>query len=173
VQGCGAIGAAVATELADAGASLQVADLDAAAATRVAAATGAQVVDASDILAADVDILAPCATGGVINRESIETLRAWAICGAANNILADSEVGTMLAEREILFVPDFIASAGAVIAGVCKLQGRDDAEALIQQLGATTRTVLQEAAAAGVPTTTMATRHAEARLQAPRHGTAL
>ena len=40
-----------------------------------------------------------------------------------------------MAEREILFVPDFIASAGAVIVGVCELQDRDDAEALIEVQG--------------------------------------
>jgi len=54
--------------------------------------------------------------------------------------------------------------AGAVIAGVCGLQGRDDVEVLIKQLGVTTRAVLEEAADRGVPTTTVARQHAEARL---------
>jgi len=166
VQGCGAIGAAVAAALADAGMSLQVADLDPAAAARVAAATGASVVEPDSILTADVDIVAPCATGGVINHRTVEGLRAWAVCGAANNILADETVGVALAERGILFVPDFIASAGAVIAGVCGLQGRDDAEVLIRQLGATTRAVLEEAADQGVSSAAVARRYAEARLQA-------
>lgn len=163
VQGCGAIGSAVARALANAGASLQVADLDPAAAKRVAATTGARIVEPDAILAAAVDIVAPCAAGGVINRESIGSLRAWAVCGAANNILADESVGHQLVEREILFVPDFIASAGAVIAGVCELRGSDDTEALIQRLGATTRAVLQEAASLGTPTTMVATQWAEAR----------
>jgi len=166
VQGCGAIGAAVATALANAGAILQVADLDPAAATRVAAATGAHVVEPDEILSTDVDIVVPCATGGVINDESVGALRAWAICGAANNILEGETVGASLAERGVLFVPDFIASAGGVIAGVCQLQGREDAEALIRQLGATTLTVLQDAAAQGVPTTTVARRIAETRRRA-------
>jgi leucine dehydrogenase len=164
VQGCGAMGSAVAGAFADAGAILQVADLDPVAAARVAAATGARVVPPEAILAADVDILAPCATGSVIDHASVEAMRAWAVCGAANNILADESVGLALTERGILFVPDFIASAGAVIAGVCGLQGRDDAEVLIEQLGVTTRAVLEEAADRGVPTTTVARQHAEARL---------
>ena len=168
VQGCGAVGTAVATELADAGAILQVADVDPAAATRVAAATGARIVEPAAILGADVDIVAPCATGRVINDESVETLRAWAVCGAANNILADEAVGVLLAQREVLFVPDFIASAGAVIAGVCELQARDDAEALIQRLGATTRAVLQEAADRRTSTTAVARERAEASRQGRR-----
>lgn len=166
VQGCGVIGAAVAAELADAGATLVVADLDPAASARVAATTGARVAEPDAILMADVDIVAPCATGGVIDPEAVESLRAWAVCGAANNILADETVGVLLVERGVVFVPDFIASAGAVIAGVCGLQGRDDAEALIRQLGATTRAVLEEAAEQGVPTATVARRFAEARRQA-------
>ncbi len=171
VQGCGAIGAAVASALADAGASLHVADLDPAAASRVAKATGARVVEPDGILSADVDIVAPCATGGVINGESVEALRAWAVCGAANNILADEATGTLLVQREVLFVPDFIASAGAVIVGVCELQGRDDAESLIQQLGTTTREVLLEAAAEGTATTVVAQQRAEYMRQARRRGT--
>ena len=166
VQGCGAIGAAVAASFAEAGSVLQVADLDPQAASRVAEATGARIVAPATILSADVDIVAPCATGGVLGRESVEALRAWAVCGAANNILADEKVGAMLVEREVLFVPDFIASAGAVIEGVCELQGREDAEALIQQLGTTTRAVLLEAADSGSSTTVVARRVAEARLHA-------
>jgi leucine dehydrogenase len=163
VQGCGAIGAAVAAEMAAAGATLLVADINPAAADAVATETGATVVDPMTILAADVDILMPCATGGVVNQEAVEVMRAWSICGAANNILADASVGIRLHQREILFVPDFIASAGAVVAGICALQGRSDAETVIENLGTTTRTVLEEAAARGLPTTEIAIAMAEAR----------
>src|SRR5204862_363832 len=83
------IAAAVARALAAAGARLVVADLDPARARAVAADTGAEIVATDAILAADVDILAPCASGGVITAETARAVRAWAVCGAANNILAD------------------------------------------------------------------------------------
>jgi leucine dehydrogenase len=164
VQGCGAIGSAVATELAARGAELTIADIDGAAATRLAAATGATIVEPASILASDVDIVSPCAMGGVLTPDAAGGLRAWAVCGAANNILADPAVGDRLAAAKVRFVPDFIASAGAVIAGVCSLRGDDTTETLIESLGATTLEVLDTSVRREVSAQTVAVELAEARL---------
>ncbi|MBX3248032.1 MAG: Glu/Leu/Phe/Val dehydrogenase, partial [Myxococcales bacterium] len=118
VQGCGDIGGAVADALAAAGASLLVADLDAQRAGEVAARTGAEVVAPDAILDAAVDVVAPCAVGGAIDESVAERLRAWAVCGGANHVVASEAVDVLLHHRGIAFVPDVISSAGAVIDGV-------------------------------------------------------
>jgi leucine dehydrogenase len=65
----------------------------------------------NDILALDVEIIAPCAVGGTINKETIEHLSPSVkiICGGANNILNDeAEDGEILfREKGIVFIPDF------------------------------------------------------------------
>jgi len=148
---------------------LLVADIDATAAAAVAARTGASVMDPDEILTAAADIIAPCALGGVVTSELVPRLRAWAVCGAANNILASADAGVDLAERGILFVPDFIASAGAVIQGICDERGEiDRAPALIAALRTSAAEVLRRAAAAGTATTPVAIDLARERIRQTR-----
>lgn len=165
VQGAGAIGAAAAHALAAAGARVLVADLDVARARRLADATGARVVAPDEILFADADVVAPCATGGVLTAAAAARLRAWAVCGAANNILAASDAAAALAQRGILHVPDVIASAGAVIEGIGRtVMNLPDRTSLIDALGATAATVLAEARATGRTPTAVAESLAHRRL---------
>lgn len=167
VQGCGAMGAAVARALAAAGATLALADLEAARTTRLAEELGASVLPPDLILAADVDIVAPCAAGGVLTAASVAALRAWGVCGAANNMLADADAERALHERGVLMVPDFLSSAGAVIAGVgVDVMGLSDVTPLLAGLGATTTRVLETSSATGVSTTSVARALAEARIAA-------
>ena len=60
-------------------------------------------------------MLAPCALGGVLNEESIPALRCQIVCGAANNQLSREELAEDLADRDIIYAPDFIANAGGII----------------------------------------------------------
>ncbi len=168
VQGCGSIGAAVARQFDAAGAQLLVTDLDEDAATSTAHALGAKVVAPDEILRAEVDILAPCAAGGLLTTAAARDLRAWAVCGAANNILAGPEVEEALSDRDILFVPDFVSSSGAVILGVCHFHERDDTEALLEGLAHTTRELLQESLTSSESTTRLAERRARQRIAAGR-----
>ena len=115
VQGCGTVGAAVARAASALGAHVLVADIDDAAADALGSEVSASVVDADRILQVDADILAPCAVGGVLSEEVARTTPVWAVCGAANNILASPAVEGTLARRGILWVPDPLSSAGAVI----------------------------------------------------------
>src|SRR5436305_6764857 len=63
------------------------------------------------ILAAPADILAPCATGGVLGPRTIPHIRARIVCGAANNQLEDPERDdALLEERGILYLPDFLVN---------------------------------------------------------------
>lgn len=169
VQGCGAIGAAVSRALGAAGASLVLADVDAERARRLADETGAEVAAPSRILQADVDVLAPCAIGGVLTPDVAAELRAWAVCGAANNILAAPEVARVLAARGVLHVPDEVASAGAVIEGIGRsVMGLADRTPLIDALADTARSLLAEAADTGELPVVLAERRARARVAAAR-----
>ena len=55
--------------------------------------------------------------GGALSEETIPRLRCRVVCGGANNPLATDEDADRLRRRGILYVPDFLANAGAVIDG--------------------------------------------------------
>lgn len=150
VQGCGTIGSAAARALAALDVDLVLADTDPSRASALAADLGAQVMAPSEILFAAVDVVSPCAVGGVVCADMVGKLRARLLCGAANNILADEVAGEKLMHQELLFVPDIIASAGAVVLGVAeKIMGLGDAAPLIDRLGTIAGDVLRESASSG------------------------
>ncbi len=168
VQGAGMIGAGAARALAVAGARVLIADVDAARAAAVASATGAEVVDPAAVLELDVDLVAPCAIGGAIDAALAGRLRAWAVCGAANGILAPG-AAAILQSRGILHVPDVISSAGAVIEGIGRtVMGLPDRTPLIDRLGDTARAILQESLAGRGTPDEVAERRARARIAAAR-----
>lgn len=129
VMGLGQVGSELASLLANAGARLTIADLDSVTATRVAASTGAVIVPPDQIHAAEVDVFAPCALGGVLNHASVAQIRARIVCGAANNQLAADAVAGELEARGICYVPDFLANAGGVITGLQRDLGYSGREA--------------------------------------------
>lgn len=68
------------------------------------------------ILSEDCDIVAPCATGAVLNPQTIPTIRAKIVCGAANNQLEDAERDdALLHKRDILYVPDFLTNRMGIV----------------------------------------------------------
>lgn len=124
LQGCGNVGAALAAQLAEAGAHLVVADVDSMRAKCVAAETGARVVDADDIFGVEADVFSPNALGAILDAETIPRLRCSIVAGGANNQLREpSADGARLAERGIIYVPDYVANAGGVITGFGALNG--------------------------------------------------
>jgi glutamate dehydrogenase/leucine dehydrogenase len=115
VVGVGHVGAPLVELLVAEGARVSVSDVFA---DRVAAVVTRHRVDAhppGDALGVECDVLAPCALGGVIDDVTIPKLRCRAIVGAANNQLGSDGAAERLAERGVLFVPDFVASAGGII----------------------------------------------------------
>jgi len=76
----------------------------------------ATVVHSSEILSTECDVLAPCAIGGVLTNFAVSKLHCKAVCGIANNQLVDDELANILKRKDILYIPDFIANAGGVIA---------------------------------------------------------
>ncbi len=170
IQGAGSIGSSTARALATAGMHVLIADIDEERAARVASEIpNARVVHPDRVLFERVDVIAPCAMGGVITDDVARTMHAWAVCGGANNALASAEVAHVLAARGVLHVPDPIASAGAVIDGIGRsVMNLVDTTPLIDRLGDTTREVLEEAASTGKTPMEVAEKRARRRIDA-RH----
>lgn len=169
IQGCGVIGSAVASVLAEQRAKLLVCDLVPERARAVADQTGAKVVDPSDILQIEADIFAPCAHGDWLDTEAAEELSARAVCGAAKNVLTHLDAARRLQARNIIHVPDAVSSAGAVVEGIGRtVMGLPDRTPLIDHLGTTALSVLEEARNQGITPNEAAERLAEARLAQAR-----
>jgi leucine dehydrogenase len=153
VVGLGHVGLALARLLARRRATLVVSDIDP---RRRAAAEqlGARWVSPGRALAAAVDVLAPCALGGILDHRSVERLQAAVVAGAANNQLADESVADLLAARGILWAPDFVANAGGIINISVELEpggyDRARARARVAGIGDTVRRVYDDAAGAGL-----------------------
>ena len=130
VQGAGGVGYHLCGLLAGEGARLAVADVRLAAVERVREEFKARAVPAEELLALDVDVLAPCALGGVLNARSIPRLRARVVAGAANNQLAQDQDGTVLHAAGILYAPDYVINAGGIISVTREFQG-DASEAQV------------------------------------------
>jgi leucine dehydrogenase len=111
VQGVGSVGAALAEELAAAGARVLVSDV----VPERARDLSAEFVQAADAIGAECDVYAPCALGGTLNAETIPRLRCRIVAGSANNQLAEPEDAERLREAEILYAPDFVINAGGVL----------------------------------------------------------
>lgn len=170
LQGCGSVGGHLARLLRDAGARLVVADVDRARAARLTGECGAEVVDPGAVHAVPADVFAPCALGGVLDDAIIPRLAAPIVCGAANNQLAEPSHGEMLAERGILYAPDYVANAGGVIAGVGYMRGEDAAvsAARVDAIHDTLLTILRRAETLGITPERAADRYAEERLAGAR-----
>lgn len=115
IKGVGKVGMSLAERLADLGVDLVVADINEEATDHAAATFGAKVVGTDEIHRVDVDIFAPCALGADLNPVSIPELACAAIAGSANNQLLTTNDADLLAERGILYAPDFVVNAGGII----------------------------------------------------------
>ncbi len=170
VQGCGNVGHYLAKELHAAGAKLVVTDIDAERVQRVVADTAAKAVVPDDIYGVQADIFAPCAMGGILNDRTIPQLKVQVVAGGANNQLLDEHHGDALAERSILYAPDYVANAGGVINVYSELAGWDSQRSLrkADEIYDTVLGVFEIAKADGVPTYVAADRLAERRLHCVR-----
>lgn len=168
LQGCGNVGAALVRILQDAGARLLLADLDEARARRVARAGVDRIVAPDDIIGVPADGFVPCALGGVLDRDTIAKLQCEIVVGAANNQLAEPADADRLAERGILYGPDYIANAGGVIDGARSLFNwtEERTRTTIDAIYDTMLGVFASAEQLGITPAAAADRLAEARLGA-------
>src|SRR6266550_359958 len=166
IQGCGSVGCHLANELHAAGAKLIVCDIRPDRTQRVAAETGATVVDTESIYGVEADIFAPCALGGIINDDTIPQLKVEIVAGGANNQLLEERHGDALEKRGILYAPDYVANAGGVINVYGEVAGWDAQRALnkADDIYDTVLKVFDIAEAKHIPTYEAADRLAEQRL---------
>jgi leucine dehydrogenase len=116
VQGAGSVGGHLIRLLSEAGARVKFTDVDAERVGTYHQMSGTEFVELDAVYGEGCDIFAPCATGGILNPESIPQLRCRIIAGAANNQLSTSKDAAALTARNILYAPDFVINAGAAIA---------------------------------------------------------
>jgi valine dehydrogenase (NAD+) len=171
IAGVGKVGVHLVDHLLADGASVVVTDVSAAAVSRVRSAHPEVDVlpDAAALAAADLDVFSPCAMGGALSDDVVAVLQARVVCGAANNQLAHPGIEKLLADRGVLYAPDYVVNSGGVIQVADELHGFDFARARAKTAGIfeTTRRVFELAASDGVPPAVAADRLAEHRMSHP------
>ncbi|KHL26216.1 amino acid dehydrogenase [Croceibacterium mercuriale] len=169
VQGVGSVGGGVARLLAADGADLVLADIDGARAQALATELGARSVPADAILATECEVFSPNALGAILTEASIPQLACRIVAGGANNQLARAGDGARLAERGILYAPDYVINAGGIInvsleylasqhgasVDMADVQGR------IDQIPGRLQTIWQQSDASGHSADTVADRMAQ------------
>jgi len=74
----------------------------------------AEPINNEDLLALDVDVLAPCALDGVIHEKNVSNIRARVIVEGANGPMTN-EASQFLTNKGCLVVPDILANGGGVV----------------------------------------------------------
>lgn len=169
VQGAGAVGSPLAEQLASAGASVLVADIDPARAEAVAARVGGAALPNDQVFETNCDVYAPCAVGGTLSVDTVPRLRCRIVAGSANNQLAEPEAAELLHARGILYAPDYVINAGGAIAIVGLEQlgwSKSKLDTALVQIGETLREIYARADARGISTAAAAGVLAEERLKA-------
>ncbi|MCW2757279.1 MAG: vdh [Nocardioidaceae bacterium] len=171
VAGVGKVGHHLVRHLVEDGADVVVTDVSPAAVERVLAEQpGVRAVASTEALLAErLDVYAPCAMGGALTDEVVETLSATVVCGAANNQLAHPGVEKMLEERGILYAPDYLVNAGGLVQVADERDPRgfdfERARQRVTGIFDTATQVFALADADGVPPAVAADRLAERRMR--------
>lgn len=167
VKGLGSVGRALAGMLHGAGARITVADIDSGRVARARQAFAAASVPVAAITGVEADVFAPCALGGDLNQRSIEGLRAAIVCGSASNQLATPEDEGRLAEKGVLYCPDYLVNAGGLIHAARHTLDlpRAAADAHVLNLPETLLAILAEAARSGATPGAVADRAARDRFR--------
>jgi leucine dehydrogenase len=131
-----------------------VTDIEADAVERVVREFAAKPVDPDEILYMPCDVLAPCALGAVVNDDTLPGFRCSIIAGSANNVLAEPYHGEALAERGILYAPDYVINAGGLINVADELEGYNERRATkrVMRIGNSVRRIIAISKRDGVPT---------------------
>jgi leucine dehydrogenase len=172
VVGAGHVGEHLVRMLVADGVRVIVADVDERKRALARELEGVTWMAPEEALLADVDVLAPCALGGVLDETTVPALRARIVCGAANNQLAHDALAEDLARRGILYAPDFVANAGGLVLVDAELGGADadGARGAIRGIEGVVERILTAAAERDVTPLAAAYELAQERLAAPAAG---
>jgi len=124
VQGVGKVGQFLVDELVGEGAAVTITDIRYDQIKEVQDRHGGvAVVRPDEILEVECDILSPCAVGRILNDETIPRLRCRIVAGAASDTLEEPRHADVLAERGILFAPDFVIGGAELFQTEPELKG--------------------------------------------------
>src|SRR5690606_16031688 len=127
----------------------------------------AVAVSNNNIYELDVDVYAPCALGGTVNKDTISKMRCRIIAGSANNQLRDEqEDGQLLVDKKILYAPDYLINAGGLISCYSEIAGYSVSRtaALTENIYEATRSVLRKSMTENVASFHAANQIAESRI---------
>jgi leucine dehydrogenase len=159
VQGVGNVGIYLCRLLNDAGANILVADVNRTNLKRATDDLPVTEISPTQIVYADVDVLAPCALGNVLTSVTIPKLRASIIAGGANNQLATEDDGARVQDRGILYAPDYVINAGGIINVAHEYRGsggEDEVRKDIEKIPGRLQAIFETADASGKPTNIVA-----------------
>ncbi len=125
VLGVGNVGFALVGELARRGAKVFVSDINEKAVAAAVSEYKATALSEKELLSNEADFYAPCALGAGLNDATIPQLKVKAVTGSANNQLAEARHGEVLAQRGIVYVPDYAINAGGLINVAQEVEGYD------------------------------------------------
>lgn len=168
ISGLGQVGSRLAVRLSTEGAVLTVTDVNPAT-RHLAAELGASWVEPGEEHRVPADVFVPAGVGGLLTDDVIDDLAAAAVCGPANNPLADHSGADRLAARGILYAPDFVVNAGGVIyldSEAKQLSGREETMMRVAAIGDTLRRLYDDAEAQGITPLAAAEELAASRLAA-------
>ena len=169
VEGVGKVGHHLVGHLVADGATVVVSDVSPVAVARATSSyDGVTALGVEELRTAEVDVYAPCALGASMTDELVPQLQARVVCGAANNQLAHPGVEKQLADRGILYTPDYVANAGGLVQVEDEALNAsfsfDRAKAKAARILDTSLEVFRLADAEGVPPAVAADRIAERRM---------
>ncbi len=168
VEGVGKVGSHLVEHLITGGAQVTIYDVSPAAIQRVLSSHPdvRAVASRPQLIGGEMDIYAPCALGGALDEQTVASLGARIVCGAANNQLAHPGVEKLLAEHGITYTPDYLVNSGGLIQVADELEGFsfERAKARAEQIFDTTKRILATADSESVPPAVAADRLAERRM---------
>src|SRR5690606_8170155 len=121
----------------------------------------------NNIYELEVDVYAPCALGGTVNKDTIAKMRCRIIAGSANNQLRNEvDDAQLLMAKGILYAPDYLINAGGLISCYSEIAGYGVSRtaALTETIYETTRSVLRKSMNENVAPHEAANQLAEARI---------
>ena len=167
VQGTGHVGYYLCKYLHAEGAKLIATDIDKERLQRVVDEFGAKSVAPDAIYGVEADVFAPCALGAIVNDKTIPQFKFPIIAGGANNQLAEERHGDIIAEKGILYAPDYVINGGGLINVYGEMHGwsAERAKRKAGEIYLTLSELYQDAAEQGITTHEAADRLAERRIE--------
>ena len=168
IQGVGNVGYHLARYLNNEGAKLLYTDISERKLRKIQEDFGGKIIDDEEFFSTECDVLAPCAVGGILNRDTIPKIRAPIVAGGANNQLDDEDRdGTMLEEAGITYAPDYVINAGGLIHVYAELKGFPEEKAMndASLIFDTVKRVINKAKSLGITTTDASNQVAEERME--------